>query len=329
MKDLMPIYVPRIGTNEDSVEIVELTVDDLGLVKSGDVVAVVETTKTTFEVPSKDFSGYVRYTVGVGEVVAIGDPIAFLSPDREKLEHLPKSIDKPPEIVSKSSDLSNIVAEGIQVDSMHDHGIAAKNLFIWGAGAGGAVALQTANSMGLPVNGYIDESAKQLSNRSERFFQGLPVFAESDLSFLRQALHRTTNIFVAVANGLTREMLCKQALEAGFNLISLVHASVVVDSTSHIGAAVHIKTGVCLDPFCQIKTGSIIDLGVNIAHHSVVNQFVHLAPGCTLGSNVEIGRYTLVGSGAIIHTGIKVGSNVIIAPGKVVDRDLPNGTVVA
>ena len=66
----------------------------------------------------------------------------------------------------------------------------------------------------------------------------------------------------------------------------------------------------------------------SIDHDCTINDFVHVAPGATLCGGVLVGRSTLIGAGTTILPNIKVGENVIIGAGSLVNKDIPDNSMV-
>ena len=95
----------------------------------------------------------------------------------------------------------------------------------------------------------------------------------------------------------------------------LVRASQIITSST-------INTGVKIGKHCIINTNSSID------HDCIINDFVHIAPGATLCGGVLVGRSTLIGAGTTILPNIKVGENVIIGAGSLVNKDIPDNSMV-
>ena len=83
MTSLIPLKIPLLNANETEALLVSLLIKEGQLVKAGQAVAVIETTKSTGEIAA-DAGGYlVGLRFSVGEAVEAGDVLAYIgdSPD--------------------------------------------------------------------------------------------------------------------------------------------------------------------------------------------------------------------------------------------------------
>ena len=81
--------------------------------------------------------------------------------------------------------------------------------------------------------------------------------------------------------------------------------------------------------------------GLSIAHYGtlVINPDVRIGAGCRIHPGVVIGKSDTgtpvigdrcyLGAGAKIYGGVQVGNEVVVAPNAVVNRDVPDNTVVS
>jgi len=79
------IKAPQLGTNENSATLVDWSVSDKTKVDVGTIICTLETTKSTFEVES-DFCGYLLQLVDIGRDLSVGDNLAIIGSNLEKLE---------------------------------------------------------------------------------------------------------------------------------------------------------------------------------------------------------------------------------------------------
>lgn len=101
---------------------------------------------------------------------------------------------------------------------------------------------------------------------------------------------------------------------------------------ARIGAHVYLGYEVLIDPACpeliEIEDGARIGHGVIILGHNRPAD-VWLEHLGEQRAPVRIGRQAAVYAGAIIMPGVRVGQCAIVREGAVVDREVPDGTVVA
>lgn len=92
-QDVFEVKVPQFGANEDIAILVEWIVHNEGMIKSGDPLCTLETTKTVFELMA-EATGYVLQLVDIGCEVRINQTIALVGSTLETLHAEKKDIIK-------------------------------------------------------------------------------------------------------------------------------------------------------------------------------------------------------------------------------------------
>src|SRR4051794_35131138 len=82
---MKPVMIPTTDVNSATAVVTVWRVPDRALVKAGELVAEVETSKAVLEVAAPD-AGYLHRGADVGEEVSLAEPLAFLFPTVEALE---------------------------------------------------------------------------------------------------------------------------------------------------------------------------------------------------------------------------------------------------
>jgi sugar O-acyltransferase (sialic acid O-acetyltransferase NeuD family) len=135
------------------------------------------------------------------------------------------------------------------------------------------------------------------------------------------------NAFVAlgaVGNNKPRANLFNTVKIIGFNMINVVHPTVVIGMNINMGFGNALMAGAIINPSVIIGNDCIINSGCIVEHDVIIGDHVHIAPGAKLSGNVSIGDYSHIGIGANIIQGVKVGQNVIVGAGAVVINNLPD-----
>lgn len=83
------IFTPRVNNNDDMVRIAHLYVEPGALVKSGDMIADIETDKATFTVEAEEEGYLLGFNGQKGDTIAVGSVLAWLGSSRD--EPLPKA----------------------------------------------------------------------------------------------------------------------------------------------------------------------------------------------------------------------------------------------
>ena len=199
----------------------------------------------------------------------------------------------------------------------------APRLLVYGAGGHGKVVADVARSAGFDVVGFIDDDPE----RERSGVWGLPV-----LSWDRLLAERASVAGVAVALGVgdneARERCHERLLAAGFDVVTVVHASAVVAPTARIGEGSVVMALAAVNPDAEVGAGAILNTGSVVEHDCRVGRFVHLSPKCVLGGAARVGDRTHVGMGAVVFPGIAVGASVRVGAGSVVHRAVADGLTV-
>lgn len=80
MNQVHSILLPRIGTNDDAAVLMEWLKPSGASVQRGEILCIVETSKTVFEVEAAA-NGYLYPLAGVGDEVTVGGTLALISPE--------------------------------------------------------------------------------------------------------------------------------------------------------------------------------------------------------------------------------------------------------
>ena len=97
------IQVPQLGTNDTTAILVEKLIGDNELIKKGQVLCLLETTKATFDVIST-CEGYVDHLFEIGDEVVSGGTIALVSKSLEKIKENKNIYKKSNSIENDSND---------------------------------------------------------------------------------------------------------------------------------------------------------------------------------------------------------------------------------
>jgi pyruvate/2-oxoglutarate dehydrogenase complex dihydrolipoamide acyltransferase (E2) component len=79
------VCVPKLGMTQADINVVELKKKHGGAVQKGEIIAIIETAKVTYEIESPA-SGLVFYLRKVKDKVKIGDPLAVIADSREEFQ---------------------------------------------------------------------------------------------------------------------------------------------------------------------------------------------------------------------------------------------------
>lgn len=111
------------------------------------------------------------------------------------------------------------------------------------------------------------------------------------------------------------------------NMVSVIHKSTSISSTTSIGCCSVINAGVVIAGHTEIGDFTFINRNVSIGHHTKIGNRTTLNPACNIGGNVDIREKCLIGIGAIIIHQIIIGHHTIIGAGSVVVRTMPEKVI--
>lgn len=190
-------------------------------------------------------------------------------------------------------------------------------VFIYGAGGHGKVALYALRAEGTSAVGFLDDHV-----RGE--LCGLPVFAPDEA-----LMAAGCSIHFAIGNNSTRQRLqaawCDRRIEAR----TIIHPLACVYPGAHTGSGSLILPHAVLGPDALLGDGCIVNHHVVVDHDCVGGAYCHMAPGAILGGGVRVGDTCLIGAGAVVLPGIAIGDNAVIGAGAVVTHNVREGAIVA
>ena len=193
-------------------------------------------------------------------------------------------------------------------------------LALWGTGGHGGVVLDAVRRQGLHhAIAFVDDldPPGQPVHRS-----GLPIlYGRQHLA--RLCAEGVKGMVIAIGDKSTRSELAEIALDAGFELCTVVHPSAVICSDVRIGCGTVVFAGAVVQTGAEIGDNGIINTCAAVDHDCRIGNNVQLAPRATLGGRVKVGDLSFIGIGATVINRIEIGRNCVIGAGSVVVRDIP------
>jgi len=186
-----------------------------------------------------------------------------------------------------------------------------KPLFFYGASGHGKVILEIAETLGVPVNGFIDR------NPAIHSLYKYPVLRE---------LPNECYTLISIGNNFTRKLIAENLEENRF--INLIHPCSNISKRCEIGKGTAIMAGVTINSDAQIGKHCIINTNASVDHESRLSDYIHISPNAAIAGDVTIGEGTHIGIGACVIQGVKIGKWVTVGAGAVILRDVPDYAVV-
>ncbi len=360
MHKLTPIKIPLLNTNEPEVLLAALEAAEGTAVEAGQLVAVIETTKSTGElVAEKD-----GYLVGLrwqeGDTLQAGEVLAYIgeTPDAHD-PALPPWADDQAAVPSDGEGLEGLriteparalaLAEGIPLASL-PHGplvtrqtvmdmlaeaqpvpasgvpAGEKRLVIYGAGGHGcSLAALVRHSEGYDLVGFLDDGV----DKGGDVF-GLPVLggrAELD-ELARSGIRMAVNGVGGVGDLPARLAVYGLLAGAGFYCPQVIHRTAFIEEGAALSDGVQVFPHAYVGVRVEVGFGCIINTGAIVSHDCRLARYVNLSPGATLAGGVVVGEAALIGMRATVNLNVQVGARARIGNGATVKADVPDGGVV-
>ncbi|MCW5888475.1 MAG: NeuD/PglB/VioB family sugar acetyltransferase [Anaerolineales bacterium] len=357
MADAHLVRVPLINPNETEARLVNLAVSNGAEVAKGDVLATLETTKSTFELLAEAQGFVAGLQARQGQMLAAGQVFLYIAP----------SPDWQPPAASPATAESGALPDGLRITQpalqlAQQHNIPLASLpigpivtealisklaaqqagaraitvpeaaklpnavIVYGGGGHGKAVIDLLRAAGgYTLAGVIDDSRQP----GELVLDAAVIAGEAALAPLHAAGCRLALNAVGGIGAMSSRIAVFERLEAaGFELPSLIHPSAVVEPSAQLAAGVHVFPHAYIGSDARIGQGAIINTGAIVSHDCELAEYTNLSPGSILAGNVRVGRGTLVGMGVTVNLGVRIGSLARIGNGATVKDDVPDGGVV-
>jgi sugar O-acyltransferase (sialic acid O-acetyltransferase NeuD family) len=194
---------------------------------------------------------------------------------------------------------------------------------IYGAGRQGIIVLETLRAIGkTEVIGFLDDDATKHGTT----FHELPVLGGMDWAQANRS-GRSLGAIVAIGSNDARTAIGDKLREGGFELLNVVHPSVVMMSGVSMGSGNLICAGAILIEGTQIEDDIVINSGAILEHDSMLHTGAQIATGVHTAGCVEVGAWAFIGVGAILGPRVVVGERSIVGAGSTVLSDIPANVI--
>ena len=358
MADAQRVLVPLVNPNETDARLVALHVKTNQQVKTGDPLATLETTKSTFEL-SAESSGYIAgLDAKEGDLLRAGDTFCYLEPtqDWKAPKRGPKEAKAPAyglpdglritqpalELAqAKGLDLATLPVGPIVTETMVRKVLSRsaapkteipsyagkKNaIIVYGGGGHGKAVIELIQAAGThTVIGVIDDGLEVGSQ-----VLGVPVLGGAEaLSTLKEAgCTLAANAVGGIGAIKTRIRVFERIRGAGFELPSFVHPSAVVEPSATLAPGSQIFPQAYVGSDAQVGLGCIVNSSAIVSHDCVLEDYANLAPGAILAGEVRVGEGALIGMGVTINLNVSIGARARIGNGATVKDAVPAEGIV-
>ncbi len=365
MKPILEIFVPQKTVNDDNVFVADLPFSSGERVDQGDIIASMETSKTTFNLYAPA-SGYLFYKIEEGDNLKVGQLFAIISEDSDFPEDFfMKSDEDVPESENSLNIISDKRISTKALALMKEHNISIdefSNLtLIKTSDVLRVIKLKRNSDKPLPElssdslkpstvlvgGGGLTKMAIELIQQTRNFHivgiidSLLPIGSEIlEIPVIGDDSFETLNQIKS--NGIKNAILCvgspdshsvrpkiyKRLKETGFNLPNLIHPSASVEESVLMGEGNLILANATVSSSVAIGNLCYINTGSIVSHDCRLGDNIHIAPGGILAGRVTVGDNSIIGMGATVYIDTQIGKDVIVRNGQNVFNHLSDNTVV-
>jgi acetyltransferase-like isoleucine patch superfamily enzyme len=313
--DFVPIEVPRQGVNDDTVRVVEWLVADEQSVSAGDLVVVVETTKSAMDLEA-DVDGVVFHQAAVGTDVPVGSPVGIVSRTGQRPEGLGSSGGSRPTAGAAGENVITAKAQVLIDEHGIDPSVFADHAVVRASDVMAFIADQEAPAKQAHQRAFLDEVLDPdadwdavLGTEEYRKLGEL-------LTQLRRRMKARFDRHVP-----TGELLHDRwelAREYGFGEGSNVYDDCVIFGDVRVGANTWVGPHTILDGSGGgLVIGDYVDVGAgcHVYTHNTIERALtgHRAPIFT--KPTRIGNSCFIGPQSIIAPGTVLGDHCFASPG--------------
>ena len=158
-------------------------------------------------------------------------------------------------------------------------------------------------------------------------FYGYPIFGGLD-AVAGLAAQGVKFVSLVTGNTIARYQTGRGIISHGGELTSLIHPDVDLLMSS-VGPGAYIQEKVVIQANVAFGNNCSVHIGCMIAHDVRVGNSAFISFAVAVSGEVEIGDGTFIGANATILPRIKIGKFATVGAGAVVNRDVPDYTVVA
>jgi sugar O-acyltransferase (sialic acid O-acetyltransferase NeuD family) len=354
MSSAQAVLVPLLNPNETEARLVSLAVEDGQAVKPGDVLATLETTKSTFELLAEHKGFIAGLTAQPGRMLPAGQTLLYVAPTKDwqppKAEKSAASASVPQGLRITQPALLLAQKRKIDLDSLPTGPIITEefianyqlpvadeffipesasqpnSIIVYGGGGHGKAVIDLLRAAGgFTLVGVIDDGRQP----GETVLDAAVIGGSAALAAVRTAgCKLALNAVGGIGAMSSRIAIFERLQAAGFDSPTLVHPSAVVEPSAVLGAGVQVFPHAYVGSDAQLGAGVIVNTAAIVSHDCSLAEYANLAPGSILAGGVQVGRGTLIGMGVTVNLSVKIGAMARIGNSATVKADVPDGGVV-
>jgi len=349
--EAVEILVPLLNANEPEGKLVGIHVKDGQLVKQGDILFSLETTKATSDVEAP-ISGFIHLAI-VDENVAVGDLLGWISEKeedvfekiQERITHTNIDglrITQPARHLAVQSgvDLKKLPTDHLITEAMIREIVketqvllpdmfsihSERSILIYGAGGHAKSVMEMLKSLGnFEIIGIVDDhipaNAKILD---------IPVLGSRNIlgELRKKGVLMSANGVGGIVDINIRKKIFEILEQNDFSLPKLIHPRATLEASACVYDGVQVFANAYIGSEVVLKSCCMVNTNAVVSHDCIVGAYSHISPGALMAGHVQVGESSLVGMGVTTAIGIKIGDNVRIGNGAIIYADVPSKTII-
>ncbi len=351
MTDLLPVLVPMINPNETEALLAHLAVKTGQKVKKGDLLAVFETTKSTFDMLSEADGFIVGLTAKEGDLLKINTRLCYLA-ERADVQ-IPQTVEKS-ELAAE-----NLAPAGLRItqpalELARQYHIDLNSLpaavlitektirtllpqepqtpadptalIIYGGGGHAKALIDLIRAEGCyHIVGLLDDGLSAGSTVLD-----VPVLGDGGLlgELRYKGIGLAVNAVGGIGNITPRLQVYEKLQTAGFRCPNVIHPRAFVETSAKLDEGGQFFYNAYTGSEVKIGYGCIINTSAILSHDCVLGDFVNISPGAILAGGVKVGARSLIGMGVTINLNVSIGSGCRIGNSAVIKADVPDNAIV-
>jgi acetyltransferase EpsM len=354
-----PVTIPLINPNEPEALLADLRVQEGQQVSRGELIANLETTKTSAEIYAEADGFIAGLRRQAGESVRAGEVLCYLAADpnwkpeeQDAITPLQEESSLPDGLRITDPALSLARQHGLDLNTLPRNVLVTEPLVrekitgsqskasfpppapsfdptalvIYGGGGHAKMVIDLLRALGTyRLVGIVDDARS-----SGELISGVPVIGGGERlkDIAAEGVRLAVNAVGGIGNIQVRIQIFHRLAESGFACPALVHPTAYLDPSAVLSPGAQVFVHGYIGPDARVGYGCIINTGAIISHDCVLGDYVNISPGAILAGEVKVGGGALIGMGATINLGVQIGAGARVGNSATVKADVPDGGIV-
>jgi sugar O-acyltransferase (sialic acid O-acetyltransferase NeuD family) len=345
--------VEQYNPSDQEYTITELFIEIGSVVKKGDIIMSLESSKADMEVESEE-SGYFYSTLNIGDIVKVGQVLYMINDSKIENFELHKGKEKNNDniVISRKAkaliDANNInildigksaiteldvlnfieqckanvqLTENDLKEFKHDETI----IILGGKGGGKMITDALYNNMQFKNILILDDNISIGTNVGDAIVIGPFSYTKKLIEF---GYKNFVIGFGVLTNRENRLKLYEKLKSEGASFPNIIHPKANIEKSVLLGEGNVFLAGSNIGSFVKIGNLNYFNNNCLISHDCEILDNSHFAPACVLGSSILIENNCLIGMNTTLYYGISIGSKSVINNGIILNKSIDKNSII-